>query len=153
MELPEPPKNFTSWKLNKKEVEELESRVKAGEEEATAKRDIQLRKARACEQRKQSAAAVVNKTAAQLNPRPKAKAKAAPAPDPPAAPGDYGPNKAYYMEVQEDLATVLGEFKGLEAEMPLGISASNSGVQEPYMTWANASLPSRQEEYTDALSM
>ena len=109
-------------------MEELGSRVKAGEEEAKAKRDIQLRKARACEERKQSAVAVVNKTTAQLNPKPKAKA----VPQPPAESGDSGPNKAYYMEVQEDLATVLGEFKGLEAEMPLGISASNSGVQEPY---------------------
>ena len=129
MELPEP-KNVGSWRLNKKEVEELQSRVKAGEDEATAKREIQLRKARACEDRKQSAAAVVSKTTAQLNPKPKSSAKAKAVPEPPA--GDSGPNKAYYMEVQEDLATVLSEFPGLDKEMPLGISAGNSGVQEPY---------------------
>ena len=122
------PKHVGSWKLNKKEVEELESRVKAGEDEATAKREIQLRKARACEERKQSAAAVVSKTTAQLNPKPKSQAQAKAKAVPEAPAGDSGPNKAYYMEVQEDLATVLSEFPGLDKEMPLGISAGNSGV-------------------------
>ena len=53
--------NVSAWRLNKAENKELESRVKAGETEIDVKREIQRRKAMACEERKKSAAAILGR--------------------------------------------------------------------------------------------
>ena len=47
--------NISSWKLNKTELKELHNRVAAGEDEKETRREIQTRKAVACEERKRSA--------------------------------------------------------------------------------------------------
>ena len=56
--------NISSWKLNKSEQAELQARISQGEDAAEAKRDIQTRKALACEERKKAAAAIASKPAA-----------------------------------------------------------------------------------------
>ena len=43
---------MSSWRLNKAETKELESRVAGGEAELEVKREIQRRKATACEEGK-----------------------------------------------------------------------------------------------------
>ena len=53
--------NVSSWRLNKAENQELQDRVKAGESELDVKREIQRRKAVACEERKKAAAAIASK--------------------------------------------------------------------------------------------
>ena len=46
--------NVSSWRLNKAENQELQDRVNAGETELDVKREIQKRKAVACEERKKN---------------------------------------------------------------------------------------------------
>lgn len=62
----EVPKNISSWKLNKAEQTELQTRKESGECETTVKREIQTRKALANEARKKSVAAVASKCQQKL---------------------------------------------------------------------------------------
>ena len=51
-------RNISAWRLNKTEMKELAERVEKGEDEAVVKKELQTKKAVACEERKKSAAAI-----------------------------------------------------------------------------------------------
>ena len=142
-------KNVSSWRLNGAEKAELAQRVAAGEDEATVKRELQTKKAQANEDRKAAANAVAAKAQRQTQQAAKAKAKAgvrgaakAAAPAPPGAQPalddaalNDAANRSYYLQVQEDIASVLGEFgEEFRAQLPLNISGADtlSGVQAPF---------------------
>ena len=132
-------RNISAWRLNKAELKELTDRVAKGESEATVKKELQTKKAMACQERKKSAEAISSK-GGSTGPKASGKTKtsspatqsataAAATPDP--------TNAAYYAQVEADLQTILHEFKGIEKEMPLPLSkseldGSKTGVQEPY---------------------
>lgn len=133
--------NISSWKLNKSEQAELQARISQGEDAAEAKRDIQTRKALACEERKKAAAAIASKPAAADPKKKAAKAKAKAVADKAEgvsdAVGTDPTNAAYYADIEADLKTILKEFPNLDKEMPLALKDSEtdrtkSGVQEPY---------------------
>ena len=128
--------NVSSWRLNKKEKEELEQRVKDGEDETEAKRDIQRRKAKACEERKKAAAAIAAKNEKPSGAQgPPAKKRRVATPAATAQPSDPT-NAAYYALVEADLQRIAAEFPGLNKEKPLALTTdqgpSQTGVQEPY---------------------
>ncbi len=134
----EVPKNISSWKLNKAEQAELQTRKESGECEITVKREIQTRKALANEARKKSAAAVASKCLKQAKAKaskPRAiKAEAGASAGPPAGSSDET-NQSYYSAVQADIVTVLAEFgPKFEEAPPLPLAAGNAegGVQDPY---------------------
>ena len=54
-------RNISAWRLNKTELQELTDRVAKGEDEAKVKKELQTKKAVACEERKKSAAAISSK--------------------------------------------------------------------------------------------
>lgn len=128
--------NISAWRLNKTEEQELKDRVQRGEVEKDVKREIQTRKAVACEQRKKAALAISAKPSAPAQPKRKAKKDADPAAA--AASPDTDPtNSAYYAQLEADVKTILQEFPGIEKEKPLPLSdsetdRSKTGVQEPY---------------------
>ena len=144
-----PLKNVGGWRLNASEKAELDRRVKAGETEAVVKRELQTKKAQACEDRKAAAQAVSTKCVKQQA-KAKAKAKAktsASAAGPSGGPApaaaadadlDAAANKAYYCQVHADITLVLSEFGGeaFRQEAPLQIHGDQtqrvSGVQEPF---------------------
>ena len=133
--------NVSSWRLNKAENQELQDRVKGGEPEIEVKREIQRRKAIACEERKKAAAAIASKTEPD---KPSGKKRKEPASNAMAEASSLSTsnktdptNAAYYAAVEADLQAILKEFPGLEKELPLALSStetdkSQSGVQEPY---------------------
>ena len=128
------PKNVSSWKLNNAEKAELERRVAAGESRETVKYELQLAKARACEARKHSAAAVVQNVARPPAGRAVAGAAAGASPEPS---GKASPNHDYYAELQACQQTILKALPGLESERPLPLTgdsgaAANQGVQDPF---------------------
>ena len=132
--------NVSSWRLNKAENDELKKRVETGEVEKDVKREIQRRKATACEQRKKAAAAIASKpesSAEKTNKRKKSANASAAASLPAVAAKSDPTNASYYAEVEADLQTILAEFPGLENESPLPLSSTEtdktlSGIQEPY---------------------
>lgn len=132
-------RNVSSWKLNNTELKELKERSENGEDEKSVKREIQTRKAVACEERKKSAAAIASKSTGEGSAVAKAtKNKKADvsrvdskgvSPDP--------TNAAYYAEVEADLKTILKEFPGLDKAEPLPLTEQETdglktGVQEPF---------------------
>ena len=134
---------MSSWRLNAAEKVILAERVAAGKSEAVVKRELQLKKAEANEERKQAAQAVAQKAQKQAQKgRAKAKAKAGPkaaAAAPPALGDDNelndNANRGYYLQVQADIATILAEFGAdFRTQKPLKISggAALSGVQAPF---------------------
>lgn len=131
--------NVSSWRLNKAENQELQDRVNAGETELDVKREIQKRKALACEERKKAAAAIASKPGPPAGKKKKEPTATAPNPRAPSNSQTQADptNAAYYAAVESDLQTILKEFPGLEDEAPLPLSStetdkSQSGVQEPY---------------------
>ena len=147
-----PPKNVSSWRLNKQEQEELHSRVAKGEDEATVKRELQTLKAQKNEDRKASASAVAQRCqlqGQQMQAQAKRKAATGKAAAKALAAGQVAPgpspndpalldaaNKAYYCQVQSDIQAILSEFGGeaFRQEKPLPITGAGvgSGVQEPF---------------------
>ena len=130
-------RNISAWRLNKAEMNELAERVKKGEEEAVVKKELQTKKAVACEERKKSAAAISAKPGST---RPKASKKTSSSPATQSATAAATPdptNAGYYALVEADLQTILQEFPGIDQEMPLPLSkseldGSKTGVQEPF---------------------
>ena len=100
--------NVSSWRLNKAENQELQDRVIAGETVLDVKREIQKRKAVACEERKKAAAAIASKPGPSAGK--KKKEPIATAPNPRAASNfqtESDPtNAAYYAAVESDLQTI-----------------------------------------------
>ena len=138
-------KNISSWRLSKCEENELQARVANGEDSKTVKREIQTRKAQACEARKRSAAAIAAKGDSDTKPTAKsAKKKSGDKVDHDAmAAAGAAPatadltNASYYAEVEADLKTIHKEFPGFDSEMPLPLTGSEmdgskTGVQEPF---------------------
>ena len=132
--------NISSWRLNKTEAKELQDRVASGEDEKEVKREIQTRKAVACEERKKAAAAIASKPSAAAEAKrgaAKATAKAMASPALPPTGNSDPTNAAYYAAVEADLRAILQEYPGLDAEFPLPLADSEtdrtkSGVQEPF---------------------
>lgn len=132
-------RNVGSWKLNKAEEKELAQRVNKGEDEKTVKREIQTRKAQACEDRKKAATAIASKGSAAGATAKKGSKKKEQAVDPATAGGQPADptNAAYYAEVEADMLTLRKEFAGIDSESPMPLSENEndsrkSGVQEPY---------------------
>lgn len=134
-------RNVGSWKLNKAEEKELAQRVNKGEDEKTVKREIQTRKAQACEDRKKAATAIASKgsAAGATAKTKKGSSKKEQAVDPAtaAAQSTDPTNAAYYAEVEADMLTIRKEFAGIDSESPMPLSENEndsrkSGVQEPY---------------------
>ena len=96
--------NISAWRLNKAEQKELTNRVAKGEVEKEVKREIQTRKAVACEERKRSAEAIASKS--ESAPLAVKKVKKGPAVTIAAtagiAAGD-ATNSAYYAQIEGDL--------------------------------------------------
>ena len=139
-------KNVSSWRLNGAEKAELAQRVAAGEDEATVKRELQTKKAQANEDREAAANAVAAKAQRQTQQAAKAKAKAgvrgaakAAAPAPPGAQPalddaalNDAANRSYYLQVQEDIASVLGEFgEEFRAQLQVAVSKSDVDTEQP----------------------
>ena len=154
---------MSSWRLNKAENQELQDRVKAGESELDVKREIQRRKAVACEERKKAAAAIASKPGPSEKSVGKKRKEPTGAPNPtPAARSETqnaDPTKAaYYAAVEADLQTILKEYPGLENEAPLPLSStewdkSQSGVQEPYNLEKGKNALQLHQVYRCCLSM
>ena len=134
-------RNISAWRLNKTELQELTDRVAKGEDEAKVKKELQTKKAVACEERKKSAAAISSKpgSTGPTSSTKKAKTSSSPATQSAtaAAASPDPTNAAYYAQVEADLQTILQEFPGIEKEMPLPLSkseldGSKTGVQEPF---------------------
>ena len=128
--------NVSAWRLNKGENKELEERVLKGEDRKDVKREIQRRKAVACEERKRAAAASATKPDSSEKGK-KRKTSSAVGVVPDSTAKSDPTNSAYYAEVESDLKTILKEFPGLEKEAPLPLSSTETdkkltGVQEPY---------------------
>ena len=119
-------KNISAWRLNKAETQELADRVKKGESEAEVKRELQTKKALACEERKRSAEAISSK--GSTDPKPSAGSKTKKLPAKSATAVDLSKtdptNASYYAEVEADLQSILKAFPGLDQEMPLCLSDS-----------------------------
>lgn len=139
-------KNVSSWRLNGAEKAELAQRVAAGEDEATVKRELQTKKAQANEDREAAANAVAAKAQRQTQQAAKAQAKAgvrgaakAAAPAPPGAQPalddaalNDAANRSYYLQVQEDIASVLGEFgEEFRAQLQVAVSKSDVDTEQP----------------------
>ena len=130
-------RNISAWRLNKAEMNELAERVKKGEEEAVVKKELQTKKAVACEERKKSAAAISAKPGS-TGPKASKKTSSSPATQSATAAATPDPtNAGYYALVEADLQTILQEFPGIDQEMPLPLSkseldGSKTGVQEPF---------------------
>ena len=132
-------KNISAWRLNKAEMQELADRVKKGESEAEVKRELQTKKALACEERKRSAVAISSKGSTDHKPSAGSKSKKLPAKSATAVDlSKTDPtNASYYAEVEADLQSILKAFPGLDQEMPLCLSDSEkdgtkTGVQAPF---------------------
>lgn len=139
--------NVSSWRLNKAENDELKKRVEKGEVEKDVKREIQRRKATACEQRKKAAAAIASKpeSSAEKNKRKKSANASAAASLPAVAAKSDPTNASYYAEVEADLQTILAEFPGFENESPLPLSSTETdrlcpGFRSPTM-WKRGGIP------------
>eukprot|EP00435_Cladocopium_sp_Y103_P019189 s1361_g4.t1 len=132
-------RNISAWRLNKSELKELAERVEKGEDEAVVKKEIQTKKAVACEERKKSAAAISAKPGS-TGPKASKSKKTSSSPATQSSTGAATPdptNAAYYALIEADLETILKEFPGIDKEMPLPLSKSESdgsktGVQEPF---------------------
>lgn len=135
--------NISGWRLNKSEQKELDERVQKGEDKALVRKELQTKKAVACEERKRAAQAISAKPGS-TGPRQKVSRKSAASSLPAAqsataaaTSGKDPTNAAYYASVEADIQTILQEFPGIELEMPLPLSQSESdrsktGVQEPF---------------------
>ena len=119
-------KNISAWRLNKAETQELADRVNKGESEAEVKRELQTKKALACEERKRSAVAISGKGSTDHKPSAGSKSKKLPAKSATAVDlSKTDPtNASYYAEVEADLQSILKAFPGLDQEMPLCLSDS-----------------------------
>ena len=135
--------NISGWRLNKSEQKELDERVQKGEDKALVRKELQTKKAVACEERKRAAQAISAKPGS-TGPRQKVSRKSAASSLPAAqsataaaTSGKDPTNAAYYASVEADIQTILQEFPGIELEMPLPLSQpesdrSKTGVQEPF---------------------
>ena len=120
-------KNVRSWKLNKKEQEEVKARVAKGECGDKVKYELQLKKAQACEAKK-AASAVAERAQSQHQ-----KPGRGQVPEETAPAG--GPNHGYYTELHGAVQKILKEFPGMEACDPLPLALAEGdkgGVQAPY---------------------
>ena len=124
-------RNISAWRLNKTEMKELAERVEKGEDEAVVKKELQTKKAVACEERKKSAAAISAKPGS-TGPKASKKTPSSPATQSATAVATPDPtNAGYYALVEADLQTILQEFPGIDQEMP---------CRSPSLSWTDPRL-------------
>ncbi|CAK9022581.1 Uncharacterized protein (Fragment) [Durusdinium trenchii] len=149
-----PAKNISSWRLNAAETSELEARVAKGEEHAAVKRELQTKKAEACEARKRAAQAVSTSAAAGAPAGKRAKTGAAAAAAASPSPDQDATNATYYKEVQADIQRILAEFPGMEKEKPMQLTeCAGTGVQEAFCREKGESALKTHKVYRASISV
>ena len=138
----EPIKNVSAWRLNQAEKDEVARRTRAGEDEKTVTREIQLKKAEASRDRKAAAQAVADRAKQQDMAAKLAKGKAgqkkAGAPEfVQTVSSDDATNKSYYTDVQADCEVILAEYgKDFQQAKPLSlgndVTGQDTGVQDAF---------------------